>query len=91
MEETIKLKKAAILLEVPNTDIENIRNVVIQTQLREKYGIDIVIGSNFLGYEVILFNRKTFKSIIVSPVNITQTYKESLEIGITAALQIIEI
>jgi len=61
MEETIKLKRSAILDEAPNPGIDDITNVVIQTQLREKYGIDIVIGSNFLGYEVILFNRKAYK------------------------------
>ena len=61
----------------------------LQKWLREVHKIDIVIGSNVLGYHVLLYNRNTGKTINVSPVNLTQFYEEALEIGLLTALKLI--
>lgn len=73
-------------LNNPNKQIEYF---FIQKWLREVHKIDIVIGSNVLGYHVLLYERNTGKTINVSPVNLTQFYEEALEIGLLTALKLI--
>lgn len=73
---------------------ENIRcsaptQSLLQKWLREVHNIDVVVGSTYLGYNVVLWNRNTYKLHHISPVNIAEKYEDVLEIGLMEALKII--
>ncbi len=62
---------------------------LLQKWLREEYKIDIVIGSNYIGYNIILWNRNTNKNIKIEQ-NLFQYYEEALEQGLQEALKLIK-
>jgi len=59
----------------------------IQTWLRNKYKIDIIVGSDILGYIVYIWNRNIFKKLKLGNVNIFETYEEALEFGVHEVLK----
>lgn len=63
---------------------------LLQKWLREKHNIDVVVGSTYLGYNVVLWNRNTYKSHHISSVNLAEKYEDALEIGLIEAFKLIE-
>ena len=62
---------------------------LLQKWLREKHLIDIIIGSNIIGYNLILWDRKTNKRHNIKS-NLFQHYEEALEAGSYEALKLIK-
>lgn len=61
---------------------------LLQKWLREKHLIDIIIGSNIMGYNLILWDRNTRKAYNIES-NLFQHYEEALEVGLFKALKLI--
>ena len=64
---------------------------LLQKWLRETHKIDVVIGSSYIGYNVVLWDRNKNKTHHVEPINICEKYEDVLEIGLEKALKLIDL
>lgn len=62
----------------------------LQKWLRDTHKMDVVVGSNYIGYNVVIWNRNENKVHAVLPSNLFEKYEESLEAGEIVALNLIK-
>jgi hypothetical protein len=62
----------------------------LQKWLRDEHKIDVVVGSNYIGYNVVLWDRNENKTHEVLPSNLFQKYEEALEAGEVTSLNLIK-